>query len=308
VLFANLALGVLFWQSRGQVGRLRSEVASLQQERQALEAQSDALQGTVAILEDRLRAVEASDPAGELAALRATVEAVDQAQELAAVKEALARVQERLGALETDLEELAYPAEAPGSRGGAPLEDALPPEARLAVPRQRQSHRLSCEASAASMVAQYWGMSLSEADVLQALPLNDNPHLGFRGNVDGPTGGLEDYGVYAEPLMAVLNDYGLQARPVADGLVGIRAALARSNPVVAWVTYDCLPGSPTVVNIAGEAVILVPYQHAVVVTGYNAEGVWANDPWDGEEDFYPNADFDRALGYLGDMAIEVSLP
>jgi len=36
--------------------------------------------------------------------------------------------------------------------------------------------------------------------------------------------------------------------------------------------------------------------------------VWANDPWDGQEDFYANADLERALGYFGDMAIEVGPP
>jgi hypothetical protein len=46
----------------------------------------------------------------------------------------------------------------------------------------------------------------------------------------------------------------------------------------------------------------------VVVTGYEADGVWANDPWDGKEDFYPTADFERAMGYFGEMAVEVASP
>jgi len=60
--------------------------------------------------------------------------------------------------------------------------------------------------------------------------------------------------------------------------------------------------------IDGQNVTLVPNQHAVVVTGFNADGVWANDPWDGQEDFYRTSDFVRAMGYFGDMAIEVARP
>jgi uncharacterized protein YvpB len=158
------------------------------------------------------------------------------------------------------------------------------------------------------MVAEYHGVSLSEDDVLAALPLDDNPHLGFRGNVDGPTGGLQDYGVYAGPILSILKSQGLSAWPVEGGLDGIRAAITRGNPVIAWVTYDCQPSTPSTEMIEGVAVTLVPWQHVVVVTGYNPEGVWANDPWDGQEDFYAIADFERALGYFGNMAIEVAAP
>jgi uncharacterized protein YvpB len=191
---------------------------------------------------------------------------------------------------------------------GAEAEQHLPPEVHLSVARQGQSHSLSCESSAASMAAQYHGVPLSEADVLAALPLNDNPHLGFRGNVDGPIGSTQDYGVYAGPIQDILNSQGLHAWPIEGGLEGIREAIVRSNPVIAWVTYDCQPGTPMTTTVDGQEVTLVPYQHVVLVTGYNTEGIWANDPWDGQEDFYRLADFERALSYFGNMAIEVAAP
>ncbi len=156
------------------------------------------------------------------------------------------------------------------------------------------------------MVAQYLGVPLSEAEVVAALPYDDNPYLGFRGNVDGPTGGIADYGVYAGPIIEVLNSHGLQAWPVEAGVEGIKAAVARGHPVIAWVTYDCMVSAPVEVNIGGQQVSLTPNQHVVVVTGYDAEGVWANDPWDGQEDYYLYADLQRAMSYFGDMAIEVT--
>jgi uncharacterized protein YvpB len=158
------------------------------------------------------------------------------------------------------------------------------------------------------MAAKYHGIPLSEAEVLAALPLSDNPHLGFRGNVDGPTGGIKDYGVYAGPILDILNSQGLQAWPVEEGLNGIKEALARGNPAIAWVTYDCQTSTATAQMIGDQEVVLVPYQHVVVVTGYNAAGVWANDPWDGQEDFYATTDFERAMSYFDDMAIEVASP
>ena len=185
---------------------------------------------------------------------------------------------------------------------------AIPPTARLPVARHQQSHNLSCESSAASMVAQYHGVQLSEEEILASLPASSNPHLGFRGNVDGPTGGIVDYGVYAEPMLDILNARDLQARTVVGGIEGIKTAIARGNPVIAWVTYNCEPSTPTTTTIDGQQVTLVPNQHVVVVTGFNAEGVWANDPWDGQEDFYQASDFERAMNYFGNMAIEIAKP
>jgi uncharacterized protein YvpB len=241
----------------------------------------------LAALEGRLSALESGNPAGQIAAIQAN-----------------------LTGLQTDVAALArqMAALASGSNSGEAVGGAPPPEARLAVSRQTQSHNLSCESSASSMAAQYHGVPLTEADVLAALPRNDNPHLGFRGNVDGPTGGIEDYGVYAEPILEVLNNQGLRATLIQGGLDGIKAAIARGNPVIAWVTYNCVQDTPITTSIGGQQVTLVPYQHAVVVTGYNSSGVWANDPYDGQEDFYITADFERAMSYFGNMAIEVAVP
>lgn len=292
-----------------QMQVLQAELKASRQAQQAVYAQLSALQETASTLENRLAALEEIDPAQQLAAPDPPAEGMDETagtpviapleeqQEIVNLQASLSDIQTRLERLEAAMV------------GMAPTP---PPEVRLSVARQQQSHNLSCESSAASMAAQYHGVPLSEADVLAALPRDANPHRGFRGNVDGPTGSIDDYGVYAGPVMAVLNDRGLQARAVNGGLDGIKAAIARGNPVIAWVTYNCQPSTPTEVTIDGEAVTLVPYQHVVVVTGYDDRpeggGIWANDPVDGQEDFYSLADFERAMSYFGDMAIEVAAP
>lgn len=286
-----------------QVEALEAQVAALQTERLSLESRLGRLQDSAAVTEQRLAALEASDPAQKLAALQQAVDAANGTQQVEDLRAALATVQTQIDGFQADLDGLATRLE--GLPGSAVL---LPAEARIEVAPQKQAHNLSCESSAASMAARYLGADLSEAAILAALPLNDNPHLGFRGNVDGPTGGIVDYGVYAEPVKAVLDAKGLSALPVSGGLDGIRAAIARGNPVIAWVTYQLTVASPVVQTIGGAQVTLVPNQHVVVVTGYDAGGVTANDPWTGQEAYYPAADFERAMSYFGDMALEVTLP
>ena len=286
VVIGSLVLGGLLeraWHRSGQIAGLDT----LQVEIQALRDEVQATQTELTDLETRLAGLESSNPTGQLAAVQA----------------GLAGLQTSVAALSSRVDTLAL------DDGGSQTSTAAPPvEFHLVIPRQAQSHSLSCESSASSMAAQYHGIPLSEADVLAALPRDDNPHLGFRGNVDGPTGSIEDYGVYAEPIMAVLNDHGLRATLVQGGLDGIKATIARGNPVIAWVTYNCVVSTPVTMNIAGQKVTLVPYQHVVVVTGYDGGGIWANDPYDGLEDYYTLADFERAMSYFGDMAVEVAAP
>jgi uncharacterized protein YvpB/prefoldin subunit 5 len=307
VVLVGISLGWLAWQRAGQIQVLENQVDHLRSERQATESQLQALEGTAAAMESRLAALEANDPAQQLAALQAAVETANDPQQIATIQASLVDLQARIDHFQATLDDVAARLNAMDPAGSMSSE-TLPLEIDLPVAPQRQTHNLSCESSAASMVAQYQGVPLTEAEVLAALPLHDNPHLGFRGNVDGPTGGTADYGVYAGPILSILNDQGLQAQLVQNGLPGIKVAVARGNPVIAWVTYNCLPSTPIEVNIDGQAVTLVPNQHVVVVTGYDTEGVWANDPWDGQRDFYPIADFVRAMGYFGDMAIEVGRP
>ncbi|MCL7452353.1 MAG: C39 family peptidase [Anaerolineae bacterium] len=300
---AIVAAGILValvWEQAVQIRSLRGELDDLQRDHQRLA-------GTAAALEERLAVVETSSPAEQLASVQQALEASGNLQDHEELRSGLAQVQSQVDSLQTMLDSLSPQTDSQGSVVG-PQPDTLPPQVRLDVARQKQAHNLSCESSAASMAAQYHQVSLSEADVLAALPQNENPYLGFRGNVDGPTGGTADYGVYAGPVQQILNKAGLRATPIEGGLAAIRAALARGNPVIAWITYNCQVGTPVTQVIGGQTVTLVPYQHVVVLTGYNQDGMWANDPWDGQEDFYSNSDLRRAMAYFDNMALEVAAP
>lgn len=303
VILAIALVGLWAWQQAAEIRALKDEVHVLYGQRQETRAQLTDLRATAAILEQQLDELQTGDPVQGGASAAADPGAAGDVQ---SDLEALAARLDRLEAALSDALARIEAAEAEGT--GDPAPGALPAQARLVVPAQRQSHNLSCESAAAAMVAQYYDLPLSEAQVIAALPGSDNPYLGFRGNIDGPPGGIEDYGVYAGPILDVLNDHGLRAELVQGSLEGIKAAIAGGRPVIAWITYDCQYSTPVTRTVDGTVVSLVPYQHAVVVTGYNRDGVWANDPWDGQEDFYATVDFERALAYFGDMAIMVAAP
>jgi uncharacterized protein YvpB len=301
-----LAIGLLgfwSWQQADQIQKLQREITTLDGDHKMAQEQIAVLQATASILQHQVASSgqpkdnslepipETAVPATLLSELRSTVE----------------RLAGRVEHVETTLEEVLVPIQ-DQEEGANSASEPLPLEARLPLPPQKQSHSLSCESSAAAMAAQFYGVPLTESQVLAALPRTKNPNLGFRGDVDGSPGGVQDYGVYAGPILEILKAQGLEARLVEGGRQGIQAAIARGHPVVAWITYNCQVSTPVTRTVDGQVVSLVPYQHAVVVTGYNADGVWANDPWDGLVDYYAMADFSRALAYFGDMAIEVAAP
>jgi uncharacterized protein YvpB len=298
------------WLQEDEIKSLRAGLEVQKQERSALDAQIVTMQSTATALEERLAVLEAGDQHLGSAVLDPSTGSGDPLQEIGDLQAALAEIQMDVGDIRSVLSDVVNRMDSFDSLPPTAEEPAqtIPPTARLSVARQQQSHNLSCESSAASMVAQYHGVQLSEEEVIASLPASSNPHLGFRGNVDGPTGSIVDYGVYVEPISDILNARGLQARTVAGGIEGIKAAIARGNPVIAWVTYNCEPSTPTTTVIDDQEVTLVPNQHVVVVTGFNTDGIWANDPWDGQEDFYQMGDFERAMSYFGNMAVEIAHP
>lgn len=177
----------------------------------------------------------------------------------------------------------------------------------LPVPAFRQERNLSCEASAAAMAASYFGVALPERQIVAELPRDPNPHKGFRGNIDGLFGWIDDYGVYAEPIAKILTKHGLKAEVVYDlSLESLRKALAQDKLVVAWITLFTSPQKPILRDINGAKVNLVPSEHTVVVKGYDQRGVFVNDPATGRGGYYSNEDFLRASGYFSGMAVVVS--
>ncbi|MGD9316240.1 MAG: hypothetical protein PVG56_05330, partial [Anaerolineae bacterium] len=169
--------GFLTFQQSQQIEALQAELEATNKERQDLDAQLAALQGTLADLGNRLATLEGHDLDRQLASLQAATETASSPQEIAGLKASLVEIQARLGHSQTVWDDLVARVELLESEAERGTQTP-PSEVHLSVARQRQSHNLSCESSAASMVAGYHGIPLSEAEVLAALPLSDNPYLG----------------------------------------------------------------------------------------------------------------------------------
>jgi uncharacterized protein YvpB len=148
------------------------------------------------------------------------------------------------------------------------------------VPATPQAWALSCEYAATSAATAMYGPVITQWRLRASIDTNANPHKGFRGDITGGAGGTTDYGVYPEPIAAVLQQYGYTHSYVFyGGADHLRAEIAAGRPVVTWVTGTWKLASREVLrDSAGARYSLVPGEHAVTVYGYDDDGVWVMDP------------------------------
>ncbi len=174
----------------------------------------------------------------------------------------------------------------------------------------RQERPLSCESRSAVDLAAFWGIGVAEEDFFATLPRSDNPHLGFVGNVDDPPGSLPPggYGVYAEPVAIALRRYGLDAHAHRWlGMDALREELAAGRPVVIWATYRMLqPEIASWTAADGTVSLVIQWEHTFIAVGYDAEGVYLIDAYDGRTHYYPTAQFLPAWMQLNEMAVTVN--
>jgi uncharacterized protein YvpB len=167
----------------------------------------------------------------------------------------------------------------------APAAAVDAPALGIPVPEYKQQRNLSCEYAAAYAAAMAFGWAPTEQHFIDAVPMATNPHYGYRGNIDGWWGNTEDFGVYAEPLVPVLNDWGFNAEVIYTmGDVGpLLAHLDAGHPVVTWLgfwgdTRERLTDDGNYSVFAG--------MHVVTVYAYDDTGVWVMDPAKGAKVHY----------------------
>lgn len=148
------------------------------------------------------------------------------------------------------------------------------------VPATPQAWALSCEYAATSAATAMYGPVITQWRLRASIDTDPNPHKGFRGDITDGVGGTTDYGVYAEPIAAVLQRYGYTHSYVFyGGADNLRAEIAAGHPVVTWVTETWKPASREVLrDSTGDRYALVTGEHAVTVYGYDDDGVWVMDP------------------------------
>ncbi len=151
------------------------------------------------------------------------------------------------------------------------------------IPSVTQWYNLSCEYAAAATVTLYWGNLVSQKDFIAEIPENPNPHVGFRGDINGGFGWIDDYGIYAEPLASVLEERGYKATVFyGTDVERLKANIRAGYPAVVWLTAGKYEERPEYwEEYDGQTFKLVPYEHALVLYGYDSDGVYLMDVGDG---------------------------
>lgn len=147
----------------------------------------------------------------------------------------------------------------------------------LSVAGHPQALPLDCESRSAADWAGYFGVYINELDFLDQLPESDDPDAGFVGNARSTLGQTPpySYGVHAGPVAALLRAYGLGAR-AASGLSweAIHAEIDQDRPVMVWVVSHVSYGSGFYYTASnGHTSLVAPYEHTVIVTGYDGNTV-----------------------------------
>ncbi|HEY7030370.1 MAG TPA: C39 family peptidase, partial [Thermomicrobiales bacterium] len=152
-------------------------------------------------------------------------------------------------------------------------------------PTHEQDHSLSCEYASIQVVTTWFGSPIWEDESLAMVPSAVDPHYGFRGDIDGPFGSSDDYGVYAEALVPVLNAYGYNGDVWYGADAGsLEAQLDAGHPTLIWIATRGDTGFYDE-DANGNTFKLVPWEHVVVAYAYDSGGVYISDPGTGALDY-----------------------
>jgi uncharacterized protein YvpB len=179
---------------------------------------------------------------------------------------------------------------------------------------RKQSLSLSCESRSAVDWAAYWGVKIGEKKFLAQLPRSKNPDKGFVGNPNDPWGRIPpaSYGVHAQPVADLLAEYGLQAEARRDmSWEELQREIAAGRPVIVWIIGQMWEGNPVLYTAPDKhKTTVAPYEHTMVVIGYEPGKVHVVDAYTGWTQSYPQRSFIRSWKSLGRMAITggASLP
>jgi uncharacterized protein YvpB len=190
-------------------------------------------------------------------------------------------------------------------------------EIQLDVPllNQMDSPRLynGCEVTSLAMILNYKGIQVSKnelADEIVTVPLtysngkNGNPNFGFVGNMeDGP--GL---GVYHGPIFNLAKHYvHKRAKDLTNQDFEILLdKVAAGNPVWVITTTTLSPVTELETWQTPQGTVDITYKmHSVVITGFDEENIYANNPYGTKNQKVKRANFINAWKQMGKQAIVI---
>lgn len=156
----------------------------------------------------------------------------------------------------------------------------LPPAARVNnIVGHSMISSLDCEARAAVDWAGFFGVPIDEPDFLNKMPFSDNPEKGFVGHWWDRAGSIppNSYGIHAAPIAEELRKYGLKAVS-RKGITfyDLQEQIAAGRPAMVWVIGPVQPVKNGVEYTAasdGEKTIVAPFEHTVLLIGYDQNSV-----------------------------------
>lgn len=192
----------------------------------------------------------------------------------------------------------------------AVIERYLPPPTTAILANAylyQQQRPLSCEYASTAIAAHMGGWNITEYDFDTVVPLHENPHYGYRGNIWGEWGNTTDYGLYPEPLNAALDLWGLPnqvlyARGDEDVL---KRELQEGRAVVVWLAMRGAINSFDVQGADGSIYQLTQYMHVMTAYGYDETGVYLTDPGTAVWQHYEWPTFMDMWNVMGGMALSV---
>jgi uncharacterized protein YvpB len=192
--------------------------------------------------------------------------------------------------------------------GGSPVVAAMagnsPGSVLAGVPAYQQSRSLSCEYASVYIATSVFGNPIYEEEYITSIPQSANPHFGFRGNIDGQWGITDDYGIYAEALVPLLEARGYVGEVSYDPRAEmLQAQLDAGAPVIVWISTRGDTGFYETDETGTYK--LVPYEHVVVAYGYDSRGVYISDPGTGVQTHYPWDWFLPAWSVMDGMALTI---
>jgi len=185
-----------------------------------------------------------------------------------------------------------------------PTEPASDYSAYVWVPTHQQEHSLSCEYASAFIATSAFGNPIPESVFINSIPVTPNPHFGFRGDIDGTWGNYDDYGIYPEPMVPILNDYGFAAEVFYSlgDTSELKAHLDAGHPVVTWLA---MWGDTGLVYKDDGTYTVFAGSHVMTAYAYNDEGVFLSNPGNSTYLFMEWATFVWMWGTIDGMSMAV---
>ncbi|MHC0038122.1 C39 family peptidase [Pseudoneobacillus sp. C159] len=191
----------------------------------------------------------------------------------------------------------------------------LPEKIVLDVPllKQMDAPRLynGCEVTSLAMLLNFHGVDVTKnelADKIKRVPLKykdgkyGNPNVGFVGNMeDGP--GL---GVYHGPIFQLAKAYvGKRAEDLThQSFYSLIKSVAQGEPVWVITTSSFSQVAPLQTWKTPQGPVGVTFKmHSVVMTGYDKDHIYINDPYGGKNKKVNRNNFVKAWEQMGSQAI-----